>query len=112
MFSFAVRLSFIALMRDGAERGQGAASGLYADSSVLRQIIIDKYSATGQNVRLLLQKHQPRVNPCLPPSAPVVPLLLLDMLLIISVAVTRAKLECSSRDRGGPSLGDIASRVI
>lgn len=42
-------------MRYGAERGNGAAAGLHADPPVLRQIIIDKYPAAGQNVRLLLQ---------------------------------------------------------
>lgn len=51
---FYIYLCLIALMGYGAEGGQGAAARLYADSSVLRQIIIDKYSATGQYVRLLL----------------------------------------------------------
>lgn len=46
---------FIALMRCGAERGQGAAPGLHADPPVLCQIIIDKYPAAGQYIRLLLQ---------------------------------------------------------
>lgn len=47
----------IALMRYRAESGQGAPARLHADSSVLRQIIIDKYPAAGQYVRLLLQNN-------------------------------------------------------
>lgn len=44
-------------MRYRAEGGQWAAAWLHADPSVLRQIIIDKYPATGQYVRLLLQNN-------------------------------------------------------
>lgn len=49
-------------MRYGAECGQGAAARLHADPSVLRQIIIDKYPATGQYVRLLLQNNMTDVS--------------------------------------------------
>lgn len=49
-------------MRYRAESGQGAATRLHADPSVLRQIIIDKYPATGQYVRLLLQNNMTDVS--------------------------------------------------
>lgn len=49
-------------MRYRAESGQGAAARLHADPSVLRQIIIDKYPATGQYVRLLLQNNMTDVS--------------------------------------------------
>lgn len=54
-------------MRNGAECGQRAAAWLDADSSVLRQIIIDKYPAAGQYVRLLLQNNTTDASVCRPP---------------------------------------------
>lgn len=49
-------------MRYRAESGQGAPAWLHADPSVLRQIIIDKYPATGQYVRLLLENNMTDVS--------------------------------------------------
>lgn len=56
-------------MRYGAEGGQRAAAWLDADSSVLRQIIIDKYPAAGQYVRLLLENNTTVVSVCRPHDA-------------------------------------------
>lgn len=60
-------------MRYWAEGGQWASARLHADPSVLRQIIIDKYPATGQYVRLLLQNNITDVSvsrPTAPSSTP------------------------------------------